>query len=77
MVKRIEGDVLSADLVIINGKVVTVDKEFSIAQAVAVKDGRIIAVGKNEELKELVGKKTKVLDLEGKMGGQGRLWRLT
>ena len=66
MVKRIEGNVLSADLVINNGKVVTVDKEFSIAQAVAVKDGRIIAVGKNEELKELVGKKTKVLDLEGK-----------
>jgi len=59
-------DLLSADLVIINGKIVTVDKEFSIAQAVAVKDSKIIAVGKNEDLRELVGKNTKVLDLKGK-----------
>ena len=66
MVKKIILDLLSADLVIINGKIVTVDKEFSIAQAVAVKDSKIIAVGKNEDLKELVGKNTKVLDLKGK-----------
>ena len=66
MVKKTILDLLSADLVIINGKIVTVDKEFSIAQAVAVKDGKIIAVGENGDLKELVGKKTKVLDLKGK-----------
>jgi len=59
-------DLLAADLVIINGKIVTVDKEFSIAQAVAVKDGKIIAVGKNDEVKALAGKNTKVLDLKGK-----------
>lgn len=66
MVKKTILDLLSADLVIINGKIVTVDKEFSIAQAVAVKDGKIIAVGENGDLKELVGKKTKVLNLKVK-----------
>jgi hypothetical protein len=56
----------AADLVIYNGKVVTVDKSFSIAQAVAVKGDKIIAVGTDEEIKALVGKNTKVLNLEGK-----------
>ena len=54
-----------ADLVIINGKVVTVDSDFSIAQAVAVYDGKIVAVGRNDKIKELAGKNTKVVDLQG------------
>jgi len=53
------------DLVIINGNVVTADKDFSIAQAVAVKGGKIIAVGTTEEIKALAGKDTKVIDLKG------------
>jgi hypothetical protein len=57
---------MSADLVIINGKVITVDKGFSIAQATAVKGERIIAVGTNEQVKALAGKRTKMLDLKGK-----------
>jgi len=56
----------AADLVIYNGKVVTVDKSFSIAQAVAVKGDKIIAVGTDEEIEALVGKNTKVLNLKGK-----------
>ena len=56
----------AADLVIYNGKIVTVDKNFSIAQAVAVKGDKIIAVGTDEEIKGLVGKNTKVLNLKGK-----------
>ena len=35
----------SADMVLFNGQVLTVDKSFSIQRAVAVKDGRILAVG--------------------------------
>jgi predicted amidohydrolase YtcJ len=66
MVGKITFDLLSADLVIINGKIVTVDKRFSIAQAVAIKDGKVIAVGKDEDIKELAGKNTKVLNLKGK-----------
>src|SRR5579863_1377238 len=38
----------AADLVLFNGKIVTVDDAFSIRQAIAVKDGRILAVGGNE-----------------------------
>jgi len=39
-----------ADLVLINGKIVTVDEQFTIAQAVAVKGDRILAVGTNDEI---------------------------
>jgi predicted amidohydrolase YtcJ len=55
---------LMPDLIIYNGKVITVDQDFSIAQAVAVKNGKIIAVGKNEEIRCLAGKNTKLLDLQ-------------
>lgn len=54
-----------ADLVLKNGKIVTVDKDFSIRQAVAVKDGCITAVGTNEDIQLLVGASTKILDLKG------------
>ncbi len=37
-----------ADLLLYNGKVLTVDPEFSIKSAVAVKDGKVLAVGGNE-----------------------------
>ncbi len=37
--------VLDADLVMVDGRVVTVDSEDSIVEAVAVRDGRIVAVG--------------------------------
>jgi len=54
------------DLIITNGKVITVDKSFSIAQAVAVKGERIVAVGTNEKIKALASRQTKTLDLKGK-----------
>lgn len=57
---------MEADLVITNGKVITVDKDFSIKQAVAVQDGNILAVGINDEIKAFIGSNTKVLDLKGK-----------
>jgi hypothetical protein len=55
-----------ADLVITNGKVITVDKDFSIAEAVAVKDGKIVAVGTSSEVSKFIGKNTRTLDLKGK-----------
>ena len=57
---------LIPDLLITNGKVITVDKDFSIAQALAIKDNRIVAVGKTEDILGLKGAKTKILDLQGK-----------
>jgi predicted amidohydrolase YtcJ len=54
-----------ADFIIVNGKIVTVDHAFSIAQAVAIKGDKIVAVGTNDEIKQLAGKRTKILDLKG------------
>lgn len=54
------------DTILINGNIVTVDGEFSIANAVAVRDGRILAVGANDDIKQLAGPSTAVVDLEGR-----------
>ncbi len=55
-----------ADLVFINGKIVTVDGSFSIAQAVAVVGDRIIAVGSDDDVKTYIDSKTEVIDLKGR-----------
>ena len=55
----------AADLVIVNGKVITVNQNFEIASAVAVKDGRIVAVGDNDDVKTLITPATEVIDLDG------------
>jgi predicted amidohydrolase YtcJ len=59
-------DVLAPDLVMHNGKIVTVDEDFSIAEAVAIKDGNIVAVGSNGDVLALAGSTTERMDLEGK-----------
>jgi len=50
----------------INGKVLTVDENFSIAQAIAIKDERIAAVGTNEEILSLSEPDITITDLGGK-----------
>ncbi len=54
------------DTILYNGKVVTADKNFSIAQAVAIRDGRFLAVGKNANILALAGRRTLKIDLKGK-----------
>ena len=54
------------DLVLSNGKVITVDERFSIAQAIAVKGERITAVGSNSEIIPLAGPSTRRIDLRGR-----------
>jgi predicted amidohydrolase YtcJ len=49
-----------------NGKVVTVDDSFSIAQAVAIKGGRIVAVGRTADIAKLADAGTKTIDLKGR-----------
>lgn len=53
-----------ADLVFVNGNVVTMDEAQPNAEAVAVKNDRIVKVGSNKEVGLLVGEATKVVDLE-------------
>jgi predicted amidohydrolase YtcJ len=55
-----------ADLIVHHGKVVTVDKTFSVRQALAVKDGKILAVGTDQEILSHRGPQTQVIDLGGK-----------
>lgn len=55
-----------AELIFWNGHVITVDRAFSIAQAVAVADGRIVAVGANEAVRALAGPSTRQVDLDGR-----------
>ncbi len=56
----------SADTVFVNGKILTVDEDFSVVQALAVTGNRISAVGSNEEVGSLAGDGTRVIDLEGR-----------
>ena len=56
-----------ADLVLRNGKVVTVDEAVPEAEAVAVTGDRIIAVGSDEEISDHIGGATEVIDLQGRL----------
>ncbi|MDA2933855.1 amidohydrolase [Acidobacteria bacterium AH-259-D05] len=57
---------LAPDMVLYNGKIVTVDEDFSTAQAVAIKDGRFVAVGSDEQVLSLAGADTEKMDLSGR-----------
>lgn len=54
------------DLILSNGKIITVDDRFSIAQAVAVRGDRIVAVGTTAEVARLAGPSTRRIDLRGR-----------
>lgn len=53
------------DSIISNGNIYTVDSEHSHAEALAIKDGKIIAVGSNEEINKLSGPETELIDVQG------------
>ncbi|HUU29142.1 MAG TPA: amidohydrolase [archaeon] len=55
-----------ADSIYFNGKIITVDSAFTIAQAVAVKGDRFLALGTDKEILALSGPQTRKIDLEGR-----------
>ena len=55
-----------ADVILSNGKIITVDEKFTIAQAIAVKGDRIVAVGSNDDISSLAGPATRRIDLAGR-----------
>jgi predicted amidohydrolase YtcJ len=55
-----------ADLILHNGKILTVDAQFAVKQAVAVKDGKISAVGRDADVLKERGAGTRVIDLKGR-----------
>ena len=56
----------AADVILVNGKIVTVDDRFTIAQAVAIKGQRVAAVGSNAEIRGRAANGTRVIDLQGR-----------
>ncbi len=56
----------SADTVLFNGKILTVDKDFSVQQALAIGHGQILATGSSAAMKKLAGDKAKLIDLGGR-----------
>lgn len=55
-----------ADLVILNGKVVTLDTKNRVVQALAIRGGRIVAVGSNQDVQKFQSPRTRVLDASGR-----------
>ncbi len=60
-----------ADLVLLHGKIVTVDDDRPEAQALAAKGGVILAVGSDADIEPYIGDDTRVLDLEGLLAVPG------
>ena len=55
-----------ADLVLLNARILTVDDRFRVAAALAISDGRFIAVGSNEEVRPHISGTTQVIDGRGR-----------
>lgn len=77
-------------MIFINGHILTVDAKDSIAEAIAIHDDKILAVGTNADVRQLAGSATKIIDLRGHTvtpglidshghfadGGTGELYRI-
>jgi predicted amidohydrolase YtcJ len=61
-----QAGVSPADLVLLDGRIVTVDPRFSTASALAVRGGRFVAVGSNDEIRRYVGSGTRVIQGGGR-----------
>ena len=60
-----------ADLVLRHGKIVTLDQQKPQVQALAARDGRIVAIGSDREMEKQIGKMTEVIDLQGRLAIPG------
>src|SRR3974377_111013 len=54
-----------ADTVVTNGKILTVDADFHVVEALAINDGRIVARGASAEMARYAGPNTKTIDVKG------------
>jgi hypothetical protein len=54
------------DTVLVNGRVLTVDAQFSTREALAIRDGKILALGSSAEMRKLAGPRSRVIDLQGR-----------
>ena len=56
----------TADLILVHGKILTLDERSSVRDAMAVSEGRIAALGGSMDIMKLAGRKTRVVDLRGR-----------
>lgn len=54
-----------ADLILRNGEIITIDPENTVTESLAVRDGKVLRIGSNEETYELSGPDTEIIDLRG------------
>jgi len=54
------------DTILVNGKVLTGDPQFAVRSALAVREGRIVALGSDPDVRRLAGPKTRTIDLHGR-----------
>ncbi len=64
---RLRQDALAADLVIVNARVVTMDEDTPRAEAIAIRDDRITAIGADDMIRALVTDETQVIDARGRV----------
>ena len=62
-----------ADTVLLHGTILTVDAKDSVAQALAIRAGEIVAVGTDARMMKLVGKTTRIVDLHGRTATPGMI----
>ena len=56
----------TADTVLLNGKILTVDSQFSTREAIAIRGGRILGTGSTADIRKLAGPATRTIDLQGR-----------
>jgi len=60
-----------ADLVLYGGQVLVMDRHFTVAQAVAMRNGRVVEVGEDRAVRRLIGRRTEVVNLRGRTAMPG------
>ena len=68
-----ESKLETADLILTNGKLLIMDNEFSTADALAISGDRIVLVGSNDDVLQLRGTQTRVIDLDGRTASPGMI----
>jgi predicted amidohydrolase YtcJ len=56
---------MDPDMLMLDGNIITVDNDFSVAEALAIKDTKIVGVGSSHDMRKLAGENTRLLDLKG------------
>ena len=71
MLSLLTAAALTAQIALVHGKIITVDNQDSVAQAIAIRDGKILKVGTDAQVLALIDRETQVIDLKGRAATPG------